>query len=429
MKRELGIYFGVIGVPAVLLALGGLRLLESEAERARDLGRDALQSRAELAAKDLRARVKSVEASILDRIDQLSELTPERLDEVTEGEPLVARIRMRQGPFGRVRRKSVRIDLDEIALLTRLPGWLRENGADCGSGGEYATAAEIRDSVGSLLMPSAHRRHGQVFATASLAPELPKWTVCVSWLHGEALAEQASRRVWLLGATVLALLVTTLLAGGWLLVRAARRARLEARLKTDFTANVSHEFKTPLTAIRLATEFAADHTEDPCVKTALGDVLEATARLSRMVADVLDYGRLEAGRTVVTEPMDVGNGVMAFANREALRHILDNLRDNAAKYAPGAPAETHVRVAGARVAIDVADRGPGVPESLRETIFERYRRGDDSATTTTGGCGLGLAIARRLARAMGGDLTYAPRDGGGSVFTLWLRSLSPDRPS
>ena len=215
----------------------------------------------------------------------------------------------------------------------------------------------------------------------------------------------------------------SLLAGGILLVRAARRARLEARRETDFTANVSHEFKTPLTGIRLAAEFAKEHAGDELTRQALQDVLEGTDRLWHLVSDVLDYGRLVDGKPLATEPEDVGDGVVAEVNHAALRHILENLEDYAAKYAPGAPPERRVRAEGDWVYIDVMDRGPGMSAEERAKAFDRFWRADNSTARTTGGCGLGLSIARLLARAQGGDLTVSPREGGGCVFTVKMKKV------
>ena len=112
---------------------------------------------------------------------------------------------------------------------------------------------------------------------------------------------------------------------------------------------------------------------------------------------------------------------MALANRPALDHLLANLRDNAAKYAPGAPPEERARTEGARVVIEVMDRGPGLTDDELGHVFETYWRKDRSVTRTTGGCGLGLPIARRLARMQGGELTVRRREGGGLVFTITLR--------
>ena len=110
-------------------------------------------------------------------------------------------------------------------------------------------------------------------------------------------------------------------------------------------------------------------------------------------------------------------------NHAALRHILENLEENAAKYAPGAPPERRVRAEGEWAYIDVMDRGPGMSAEERAKAFDRFWRADNSTARSTGGCGLGLSIARLLARAQGGDLTVAPREGGGCVFTVKLRKV------
>lgn len=94
-----------------------------------------------------------------------------------------------------------------------------------------------------------------------------------------------------------------------------------------------------------------------------------------------------------------------------------NLVTNAVKYSEG---EIEVEVEGNE--IRYLDRGPGVPPGSEERIFERFYRIDDSLTRRENGSGLGLSIAHALARGMGGDLTYLPRPGGGSVFTLTLAS-------
>jgi len=426
MNRDLRFYFLVIGLPALLLALGGLRLLTVESQRAYTLGRDALQAKATLAAADVRRRIREYEDGVRERAEQLSEWTTNSFSAFAETEPLVRSVSVVQRAKGAgAGRWRVHVELEPLAVLARVPGWLEENGteSDASDQNERATTIEVRGTDGRLLIPSTARRRGGYFVSASLAPELPGVRVGVAWRDGRELAAQARFRIWFIGSTVLALLVGTLLAGGILLVRAARRARLEARRETDFTANVSHEFKTPLTGIRLAAEFAKEHAGDELTRQALQDVLEGTARLSHLVSDVLDYGRLADGKPLPTEPEDLGDGVVAEVNHAALRHIVENLEENAAKYAPGAPPERRVRAEGEWVCIDVMDRGPGMSAEERAKAFDRFWRADNSTARTTGGCGLGLSIARLLARAQGGDLTVSPREGGGCVFTVKLKKV------
>ena len=425
MNKDLRFYFLFIGLPALLLALGGLRLLFVESARANTLGRDALQAKATLAASDVRRSIREYVDGVQTRVEQLPEGTT-NFAEIVETEPLVRAItpapRAKGGTGGR---RRAHVQLEPIAVLARVPGWLEEHGAESDAAGdqERATTTELRGTDGRLIVPSTARQRGGYFVYASLAPELPDVRVGVAWRDGRELATQARFRIWFIGSTVLVLLLGTLLAGGILLVRAARRARLEARRETDFTANVSHEFKTPLTGIRLAAEFAQEHATDELTRQALNDVLEGTDRLRHLVSDVLDYGRLMDGKPLPTEPEDLGDGVIAEVNHAALRHILENLEDNAAKYAPGAPPERRVRAEGEWAYIDVMDRGPGMSAEERAKAFDRFWRADNSTARSTGGCGLGLSIARLLARAQGGDLTVSPREGGGCVFTVKLRKV------
>jgi len=426
MNRDLRFYFLVIGLPALLLALGGLRLLTVESQRAYTLGRDALQAKATLAAADVRRRIREYEDGVRERAEQLSEWTTNSFAAFVETEPLVRSVSVVQRAKGAgAGRWRVHVELEPLAVLARVPGWLEENGteSDASDQNERATTIEVRGTDGRLLIPSTARRRGGYFVSASLAPELPGVRVGVAWRDGRELAAQARFRIWFIGSTVLALLLGTLLAGGILLVRAAWRARLEARRETDFTANVSHEFKTPLTGIRLAAEFAKEHAGDDLTRQALQDVLEGTDRLSHLVSDVLDYGRLADGKPLPTEPEDLGDGVMAEVNHAALRHIVENLEDNAAKYAPGAPTERRVRADEQWAYLDVMDRGPGMSAEERAKAFDRFWRADNSTSRSTGGCGLGLSIARLLARAQGGDLTVSPREGGGCVFTVKMKKV------
>ena len=426
MNRDLRFYFLVIGLPALLLALGGLRLLNVESSRAYTLGRDALQAKATLAAADVRRRIREHVDGVRERAEQLPEWTEASFTSFVKTEPLVRAVTVAPRPKGDASaRWRMHVELESLAVLARVPGWLEENGAESGAedAAEQATTVELRGADGRLLIPSTARRRGGYFAYASLGPELPGVRVGVAWRAGIELAAQARFRIWFIGSTVLALLLGTLLAGGILLVRAARRARLEAQRETDFTANVSHEFKTPLTGIRLAAEFAQEHASDELTRQALQDVLDGTAHLTHLVSDVLDYGRLMDGKPLPTEPEDVGDGVLAEVNHAALRHILENLEDNAAKYAPGAPPERRVRTDDAWAYIDVMDRGPGMSAEERAKAFDRFWRADNSTARTTGGCGLGLSIARLLARAQGGDLTVSPREGGGCVFTVKLKKV------
>ncbi len=227
----------------------------------------------------------------------------------------------------------------------------------------------------------------------------------------------------------------------------AQALREGDRLKDALLASVSHDLRTPLTAIKgLAHEIAAGGDERAAI------IEQQSDRLNEMVADLLDLSRLNAGgismrpeintaedlvgaaiqqvsgalgrrevRTAIdlAEPVPVGR----FDFVHSLR-ILVNLIDNAGKYSPReTPIDIEMGRDGPLLAISVLDRGKGVPASERERIFEPFYR-PEGVTPDARGSGLGLAIARRLAEAQEGTLVYADRPGGGSAFTLRLPAAS-----
>ncbi len=246
---------------------------------------------------------------------------------------------------------------------------------------------------------------------------------------------------------------------------AERAAALEdaARAKDAVLAAVSHDLRTPLTSIKAHAQ-ALRTARDGADAGEHAATIEAEAdRLARLVGDLLDLSRLQAGAmsaapdvVAIDDLLDVvlqrvdgalgtpdGGGrvldvvlppgapllVARFDVGQTARALV-NLVENAHKYAPPAtPIALVVREAPGecgpdrrglttpRLCIDVCDRGPGVSAAERERIFAPFYRAP-GARVDAGGAGLGLAIARGLAERQGGTLTYAPRDGGGSVFTL-----------
>lgn len=213
------------------------------------------------------------------------------------------------------------------------------------------------------------------------------------------------------------------------------------RVKDAMLAAASHDLRTPLTTIRgLAHDLAVEGDER-------GVVIEDEAqRLNALVSDLLDLSRINAGGVPVDVVLNTADDAMgatlqriggAVGGREIraaidpadpllvgrfdLTHsvrILSNLLENALKYAPhDAPIDFTVHRDGAWLAFRVSDRGPGVPLSERERIFRPFYRAPHAPPDVTG-AGLGLAIARGLAEAQGGQLTVADRDGGGAVFTF-----------
>jgi len=229
------------------------------------------------------------------------------------------------------------------------------------------------------------------------------------------------------------------------LVADAERAealRETNRLKDALLAAVSHDLRTPLTTIKaLAHDLGVLGDER-------SEIIESEAdRLNRTVADLLDLSSLNAGALPVKVELNALDDLLGalgqrtestlgsdrlkislpaeeqlLVGRFDLVHslrILANLVENAAKYAPDTRVEVMASREGQELVISVLDHGPGVNPQDVGRIFDAFYRSDDRPPDV-GGAGLGLSIARRLAEAQGGSLSYAPRDGGGSVFTLRL---------
>jgi two-component system sensor histidine kinase KdpD len=224
------------------------------------------------------------------------------------------------------------------------------------------------------------------------------------------------------------------------------------RLKDALLASVSHDLRTPLTTIKAHAHALASLGDDRAMA-----IEEEADRLGRLVADLLELSRLQAGALPVVLELNavddligaalqrasgalqghevrvaMENGGTLLVGRFDFVHtlrILVNLLENAAKYAaPRTPIDLTVRRMGEVLAIAVADRGHGIPESEQTRIFEPFYR-PPGAAPDVAGVGLGLSIARRLAEAQDGSLEHSPREGGGSVFTLRLRAADLPQPA
>jgi signal transduction histidine kinase len=220
-----------------------------------------------------------------------------------------------------------------------------------------------------------------------------------------------------------------------------------SKLKDEFVAMASHELRTPLASIlgfsqtlldmpeRLTSEQRAEFIEI---------INKQGLRLQRLIEDMLTLSRIESGalksqieRVPVCEAVNRAVHALSasqidvhcdaelavMADPHHLHQILVNYLTNAERYG-GEDVCVEARCEGDQVAISVLDRGPGVPASFAPELFERFTQAPDSVGK--GGTGLGLAIVRQMARAQGGDASYAPREGGGSAFTVSLPASEPD---
>jgi Signal transduction histidine kinase len=317
---------------------------------------------------------------------------------------------------------------------------------------EAGEAYVLRDANGAVWHQVGTGGLPPVFEVPLAPGILPGWTV-LGLSRAAGPPASSAGGIFALGVTLTGLLVLAILAAGGLLVRQARLSELEAERKTSFVANVSHELKTPLTTIRLYAELLAEGRvrDDARRVDYLATIGRETQRLGRLVSNVLDFSRLEQGKKTFDRSrldlaaelrrlcethaprlaaaglalrLETPDELALETDRDAVGQIVLNLFDNACKYAAEG-GEVLVRLAvdetgggGGRVRLSVADRGPGVPDGQRERIFEKFHRVDDRLTAERAGAGLGLSIARRLARGLGGDLRCEARAGGGADFVF-----------
>ena len=309
----------------------------------------------------------------------------------------------------------------------------------------------LKDGTGRIL----HQSVGDVLdpdrvpdLSVSLSPQLPHWQVAV-YFTGNGAGHATGRGFLIISGLLVALVLAALLIGGFLLFRESERNRRDARRKTTFVANVSHELKTPLTSIRMYAELLMEGraASEEKRKSYLRVIVDESRRLARLVNNLLDFSRLEQGRKkyrlerfclsdflgefIDAHRMPIEKEGLSLSlrlpeesahilfDRDVLEQVLLNLVDNAVKYAAsGGELSLVLQRATLAWQLDVMDRGPGIPAGDRPRIFEKFYRGNDSLTADHPGSGLGLSIARRLMRDMGGDLEYEARAGGGSCFKI-----------
>lgn len=227
--------------------------------------------------------------------------------------------------------------------------------------------------------------------------------------------------------------------------------------KIHFIATVSHEMRTPLNGILGMSALLLDTDLTPNQRAYVEAVRQSGASLLALTNDILDFSKLDAGKldfesapydpyalvqsvTEILSPraaeksieiasfVDPATPRRLIGDEARVRQILLNLAGNAVKFTKSGGVaielQTEQTVAGARLVGVVRDTGVGIPRDAHSSIFEKYMQADADAERRAQGTGLGLAISRRLARAMGGDITFMSKEGKGSIFTFSVHAGS-----
>jgi two-component system OmpR family sensor kinase len=230
-------------------------------------------------------------------------------------------------------------------------------------------------------------------------------------------------------------------------VESALTARHESEVQVrQFVADASHELRTPLASIRGYAELVRRLPEElpPGALQAMARVESESERMTALVEDMLLLARLDAGRPLASEPLDVSvlaidavtdahaagpdhrwaldlpddDELLVLGDDHRLRQVLANLLSNARVHTPaGTTVTVRARRVRGDVVVHVCDDGPGIPPELRDRLFQRFTRGDASRARTSGSTGLGLSIVHAVVTAHGGSITVSSSPAG-STFTV-----------
>jgi signal transduction histidine kinase len=280
----------------------------------------------------------------------------------------------------------------------------------------------------------------------------------VQWMPGRFTGRPEGVPVSLYAAG-LALIVGMTILGGYLLLRDVNRDVRMAEMRSHFVANVSHELKTPLTAIRMFADTLVLRraTDERMQSEYLQTITNESERLTRLVDNVLEFSKIEQGRKIYqTRATNLPEVVRSAARAmqyplaqqgfrlhvsiddnvpalqgdpDALEQAILNLLSNAMKYSGDArDIDLSLVVSGREAVIRVTDRGVGIPPENHKRIFEKFYRVRSAETECIAGTGLGLTLVQHIAEAHNGRVELQSRPGEGSTFSLhiplqqWTRS-------
>jgi signal transduction histidine kinase len=218
--------------------------------------------------------------------------------------------------------------------------------------------------------------------------------------------------------------------------------------RQKFISNVSHELKTPVTAIRIAAENLQEENLDESSRSSAQSIMRSVDRLTLLLGDLSELSRIESGAlhlapvemdlaaflesllnelkprgeacgVALTMEVQASEGTRILADPLRLHQVIENLASNALKFSPpGGKVELAVQITNQGQIWEVRDQGPGIPEAEQGRIFERFYRA--KASMAKPGTGLGLAIVKHLCRLMGGEVSVISRPGEGATFRVIL---------
>jgi signal transduction histidine kinase len=345
------------------------------------------------------------------------------------------------------------IELERTAFMSRIVAVLPESSSPDVE--EYATRIVLTDARGTKLYQWGSHVPQEVqtpLAEIAVSAPLEAW-------HLQFYADADSLRASAIPGNYAALasgflaLVFVIVFLAVYFYRENTRMVRDALQKVSFVNQVSHELKTPLTNIRLYAELLDTRIEEKNARSDLGVIIAESSRLGRMINNVLTFARSEKNDVdvniaetvvddVIRRVIDAFSPALAekrfeivldcaapepiHTDADLLEQILSNLVSNVEKYAVGG---AYIAISSRRIdtgiIVTVADKGPGIPARERKRIFEPFYRISNSLTEGVSGAGIGLAISRKLACAIGGTLQLTESDVG-AVFALAMPDRIPE---
>jgi signal transduction histidine kinase len=325
-------------------------------------------------------------------------------------------------------------------------------------------SVEVVDETGtavagsSFLFREESKKGGEPRLTFSggFADSFPPWTINIYQSAVDAVEKQfwLKRNIYILS---LAVVIAALFFGGFLAIRSTAKELKLARLKSDFVATVSHEFRTPLTSIRYMAELLQrgrvreEERKQEYYKT----ITSESERLSRLVENLLDFSKIETGmkeyrmeetdvaalaaeeadrfrRQAMLKDFSLETEIaqkmpIIHADKESLSRAIFNLLDNAVKYS-GENPQVVLRAwfQGGNVCLQVEDHGIGIDKSEQKRIFEKFYRSEKAQESNVKGSGIGLPLVDHIVRAHGGKVLLESDPGKGTRVTIKLPVGLPD---
>ena len=342
------------------------------------------------------------------------------------------------------------IELELMTLLSRLI-------VDFPKISEPGTALVLMDGNGNFMhqfgtmVVDPKAKPVEVISISSL---LPHWRIGV-FIDDKGFA--STKGFLYLSTILLAIFIAAIISGGILLTRLTLSNMKDARQKTSFVSSVSHELKTPLTSIRMYAELLLSKrvkNEDK-IETYLSTIVNESGRLTRLINNILDFGKLEQGSKkyqlenveidrflaqvikthsirIKAQDLEIKTWIekgdyKAETDRDAIEQVVLNLLDNALKYAgQGKFIEFVLKKEDAFIVLKICDDGPGIPKEHQHRIFDKFYRIDNSLTSQQPGSGLGLSIAQQIMKDLGGDLCLEPLSPNGACFIIRIKDHDKD---